>query len=238
MEWMVYVAGDDFDLKELSKSLSLPELCLVKEGDQYYLKSTEFSQLKNADEVRDKAEEILTLINGASKLALGTRKPLTTGVVLKIHDDGSREGFVSVSDSATLREAISVTKISSDGSVQEINQADPIPEWIKVSQNDENVAKVLRLLSNFSYDWVNLYRIYEVAEDDVGEIAKINQEGWATETAIRLFKHTANSVGAIGDQARHGKERMQPPPKPMTFSEAKSLIEAILHNWLRSKIQK
>src|SRR3990172_4962349 len=236
MEWMVFLAGDSFDLQELSKSLNSPELCVIKEEDQYYLKSTSFNHLMNAGEVGEKAQEILTLINGASKLVLGTRKPLTMGVVLKIKDDGSREGFAFVSETITLRETFGVAKILQDGTVQEVHQADPITDWIKVAQGDENVAKVLRLLGNFDYDWVNLYRIYEVVEDDVEGIPKITQEGWATETAIRRFKHTGNSVGAIGDEARHGIETTQPPKNPMTFSEAKSLIETILHNWLRSKV--
>ena len=236
MEWMVCIKGDDFDLQELSKSLTSPELCLISEDNEYYLKSTNFNQLKSTDEVRHKAEEILSLINGASKLVLGTRKPLTMGVALKIKDDGGREGFVFVSETLTLRETFGVVKILQDGTIQEVHQADPIPDWIKVAQGDENVAKVLRLLGNVGYDWVNLYRIYEVMEEDVGGISKITQEGWATETAIRRFKHTGNSVGAIGDEARHGIETTQPPKNPMTFSEAKSLIETIVHNWLRSKV--
>jgi len=236
MEWMVCIKGDDFDLQELSKSLTSLELCLVKEENEYYLKSTSFNHLMNAGEVGEKAQEILTLINGASRLALGTRRPLTTGVVMKIKDDGSKEGFCHVPEQSTLREAIGITTISSDGTIQEIHQADPIPDWVKLAQNNQNVARALRLLGNIGYDWVNLYRIYEVVEDDVGGISKITQGGWATETAIRRFKHTGNSVGAIGDEARHGIETTQPPKNPMTFSEAKSLIETILHNWLRSKV--
>jgi len=191
--------------------------------------------MSNADEVRNKTDELLSLINGASRLILRTRTPITSCVVEKINDDGTRLGFVSVSDSATMRETVNVTTILEDNTVQEIHQADPIHDWINVAQGNVNVAKVFRLLSNFGYDWVNLYRIYEVVEDDVGGSSKIAQGQWTTETAIERFKHTANSIGAIGDEARHGKETTQPPKNPMTFSEAKSLIETILHNWLRSK---
>ena len=236
MEWVVCIKGDDFDLQELSKSLTSPELCLVKEENEYYLKSTSFNHLMNAGEVVEKAQEILTLINGASRLALGTRKPLTTGVVLKINDDGSREGFVSVSDSLNLRETFSVTKILQDRTVQEVHQADPIPDWIKVAQGNENVAKVFRLLANFGYDWVNLNRILEVIMKDVDGTSNITRKGWATKKSIDRFTGTANNQDVIGDTARHGIAKNKPLEDPMAFSEAKSFIETILHNWLRSKI--
>jgi hypothetical protein len=130
MEWMVYIAGDDFDLRELSKSLTSPELRVIKEENQYYLKSINVNHLNNADEVRSKAEGILTLINGASRLALGTRKPLTTGVVLKINDDGSKEGFCHFPEQITPRDAIGITTVSRarDDTIQEIHQADTIPD--------------------------------------------------------------------------------------------------------------
>jgi hypothetical protein len=215
----------------LSKSLNSPELCVIKEENQYYLKSTSFNQLNNADEVRSKAEEILSLINGASRSILGTRKPILLDSVIKITDDGKKQKNFFESVEVTVRSTFTAIV---DGA--EVHQAEPIPDWIKIAQSNENVAKVLRLLSKGDYDWVNLYRIFEVIEGDVGGISQIIQEAWATEPAIKRFKHTANSVGAIGDDARHGKETTQPPKNPMTISETKSLIETILHNWLRSKM--
>ncbi len=234
MEWMVCIKGEHFVLKELSKSLASPELSVIKEENEYYLKSRCFNQMSNADEVRNKADELLSLINGASKLVLRARKPIKIHSVVYIGDDSKRKRtYFDLGLEIPIHSQVSVVV---NGVEQEIHQADPILDWINVAQVNVNVAKVLRLLSNFGYDWVNLYRIYEVIEDDVKGSSKVIQEGWATEAAIRRFKSTANSAGAAGDSARHGKDTTQPPKNPMTFSEAKSLIETILHNWLRSKI--
>jgi len=234
MEWMVYVAGDEFDLQELSKSSNSPELCVIKEEDQYYLKSTNFNQINNADEVRNKAEEILSLVNGASRLILETRRPLTPGVVLKINDDGSREGFVSIVESVTMRDIVSIIKISADSTVQEVRRADTIPDWIRLAQKDESVAKVLRLINEFGYNWVNLCRILEIVMKDVGDISK---KGWVSnKRLIDRITGTADNPMISGDSARHGIARHEPLPDPITFSEAKALIETILHNWLRSKM--
>lgn len=235
MEWFVQLKGDDFDLKKLSKSLTSQKLCIVQENEEFLLKSSDFNQLANADEVRTKAEEILYLVNGSARLALGTRNPITVAHVVKIDDDGRRTDCVSVSDTAHGRNSISKTIRGSNDAVKEIHQADPIPNWIRIAQDDAAVAKALRLLGRGVNDWVSLSRVYDVIEQDIGGLVNITNNGWTTRNQIRRFKHTANSPGAIGDLARHGGETTQPPPDPMSFSEAKSLIETILHNWLRSK---
>ena len=239
MEWMVCVTGDDFDLQELSKSLNSPELCVIKEENECYLKSTSFKQLSSDNKVQNKAKNILSLFNGVLRLALGTREPITIAKVIKIKDDGNRETYVygslriPVKSRASIK---SVTIVSSNGTVQEIQQPDPILSWIKIAQGNENVAKVFRLLANFGYDWVNLNRILEVIMKDVGGSSNITRKGWATKKSIDRFTGTANNPDVIGDTARHGIAKNKPLEDPMTFSEAKSLIETVLHNWLRSKI--
>jgi len=73
---------------------------------------------------------------------------------------------------------------------------------------------------------------------DVGGTSNIIKRGWATDKSITRFKRTAQSPEVIGDLARHGIQKDEPPEDPMTVSEAKSFIETILHKWLRSKIEK
>lgn len=117
-----------------------------------------------------------------------------------------------------------------DGTEERVNQADPVVGWLMAGLRNDSVAKVLRLYANTPPTWNNLYRIFEVVEQDVGGRKYIEQQGWATDKSLERFKRTANSVSAIGDEARHGKESTQPPSNPMTLPEAKSLIETILHN--------
>jgi hypothetical protein len=233
MEWLVNITGDISDLEDLSKSLRSSALSIIKEGQDFVLKSTGFNSLKDVQDVKNKASEILALVNGAARLDLGMRKPLSMAHVVK--DDGTREVFVEISDTLTLHDRVTASVVASDGTVQEVHQVSPIPSWVATAQRDANVAKVLRLFGIGHYDWVNLYRIYEVVENDIGGISNIVKKGWATRKTIERFKHTANSPGAIGDESRHGKQTSQPPKDPMTLSEAKSLVETILHNWLRMK---
>lgn len=234
MEWYVNITGEKSDLVELSKSLNSPELYLINEGKEFIIKSTDFDQLKTADEVRNKASEILSQLNGTARLVIGMRNSIDIAHVVKVNDDRRKDIFISVLETLYVRDSHSISIKSKNGTVRQFRQADVIKDYLSVARNDKNVAKVLRLYG-LKHDWVNMYRIFEVIECDIRNISKVYQKGWVKKSAIDLFKHTANSVGAIGDESRHGKETKKPPQNPMTFSEAKSLIDLLINCWLRNK---
>ena len=235
VEWFVPITGENSDLEQLSKSLNSPELRVIQEGSDFILKSTDFDLLNDADDVQNRAIEIMSLINGAAMLAMGMRKPLVVDCAVNVNGDGKRQFFVWCSLDASLRVSASESVVAADGTVQdqeEPHQADPIPDWIVIAQRDANVAKVLRLFGAGNHNWRGLYPIYEVIKSDVGNIAK---KGWATKKEIKRFAQTANSPDASGDDSRHGAGNIPPPKDPMPISEAKFLVKTIIHKWLRSK---
>ena len=235
MEWFVEIKGASLDLEELSKSLNSPELCIIQKGQAFFLKSCDFYLLKEAEEVRSRASEIIALINGAAKLEIGILKPLVVDSVVRVHDDGKREFFCWAEVASYARISVSETVVKADGTVQEIHP--PVPGLISslsaIAKNNTNVEDVIRRFGA-DLNWKNLYCIYEVIESDAGGKDNITKAGWATAKMINRFKYTANSPDAIGDLARHGKRR-QPPKDPMTLPEARALITTIVLNWLNSK---
>src|SRR3990172_4311541 len=161
MEWEVLITGDEFDLNELAMSLTMADPAIAKEENGFVLKSSRFGALQDAEAVRQEAELILTLINGAARMALGTRQPLSVRNIVLTKDDGSRQHFVYISESIAFRESISAIVKHADGSEEHINQADPVAGWIDAGLRDANVARALRLLSAGQLSWVGLYRILE-----------------------------------------------------------------------------
>lgn len=234
MKWEIKINGDAHDLKELSKSLVDDELRVLEMNGQYFLESNRFKELINSEEVTSLAAEILKVLTGAARLSLGGRTPIHVVNIARVMSDGVRNEFFPVSDSIYVRDTISVEM--SDGTKEVVHPARSVPRWVKLGLNDQNVEKALRLLGTDEHNWVSLYRLYEVIEEDVGGLDWITNNGWATKTSIKRFKHTANSPGTVGDDSRHGKESTTPPPDPMDIGEARALVEVILHNWLRSKI--
>ena len=235
MKWEIQICGDAHDLRELAKSLTNDDLRIIEKNGHFFLEAIRFSNLTTSEEVTAVASDFLPILTGATRLSLGGRTPLHIANIAKVREDGGRDIFVSVKDSIHLRDTVSLKITRSDGSIEAANPADKVPDWINATLKNPNVAKALRLLGTDEHSWVSLYRLYEVIEADVGGIDKIAGEGWASKKAVRRFKRTANSVGAIGDSARHGRDSKTPPPNPMHLGEAVSLVEGILHNWLGSK---
>jgi hypothetical protein len=86
-------------------------------------------------------------------------------------------------------------------------------------------------LDTSSPDFVDLYRILDLIQDNVGA-SNVSERGWCSTRAISRFTQTANSPTAIGDAARHGREHSHPPSRPMTLAEARRLIFGLAEHWL------
>ena len=98
---------------------------------------------------------------------------------------------------------------------------------------DQNAERALRIFGRDDADYRDLYHVLEIAEAAVGN--RLFSDGTVTKAEIRRFKHTANSVHALGDAARHGHESTNPPSAPTPFDEAQALIQRVLSAWLGAR---
>lgn len=233
MVWKVQLSGPQYELDELLHSFGDGDFSLSRgEHGEYYLYSSQFDGCNSANDVREVSTAILKVLNGATKLALGGNLGLTVSCVVEQRPDGIECSHMCIVDTVLIKDSFVIRIFDSKGNfVNEYSPADFVPIWLKLGLQDDVVGKVFRLFGQ-QHDWVNLYRIYEVIEEDVNGIVK---KGWLTEEQKKVFKHTANSPTAIGDEARHGKEPTSPPRFPMLLSEARVLIENLVHKWLRTK---
>jgi len=235
--WKVRIISDQYDLAELKQSFSTGIISIEEtENHEFYLISDSFQECTDDAQVTKIASNLIALIGGASRLALGGNIPLRQAETVKIKEDGTSLVFMHLQDTLHVRASLHLSVIDDEGNiVEEIKPADEVPNWVDLGMKYDSVAKVLRLYTQ-PLDWVSLYRIYEVIESDTGGLDTLASTGWATKPRIRLFKHTANSPGAIGDDARHGKESSQPPPQPMHLHEARNLVESLISPWLKNKL--
>jgi hypothetical protein len=82
----------------------------------------------------------------------------------------------------------------------------------------------------------HLYKIFEVIEGDVGRL--IIDLKWMSKAQKTRFTQTAQSPQVIGDEARHGRQKEQPPKNPMPIQEAIDLITRITHEWINYKLSR
>ena len=130
----------------------------------------------------------------------------------------------------------SIDVIRADGRVENWNESIFLRKCFQLTEKDERISKVLRLRNSDNLNWVDLYRIYEVIEEEVGDLRSLDP-GRITKNTIERFTRTANSASELGagDHSRHGIEKFQPPQKPMSLREAKDLIDTVIKSWINSK---
>ncbi len=236
-EWMVQLNGDKWDLNELPKELYSSECSVVEEHGSYYLKSSDFNCLKQPGEVLQAATLLMEHANGVAKLRLsGFHNVAVSHRVIGIDDEGERQLFVLVTDSWEFRDKITVTHgdTKADGSVKPPKESTQAKSYIELVKRDKNVADALRFFTDVN--WVNLYKVWEIVADDLGNQRKIYKNNWATKGDLNRFTQTAQSRHELGDQARHAHSKFLPPADPMLLTEAESLMRIILRKWVDQKL--
>jgi hypothetical protein len=56
--------------------------------------------------------------------------------------------------------------------------------------------------------------------------------GWVSKNELERFRHTANSYKILGAEARHARDRFDPPKNPMTFAEADRFVRKLIREWV------
>jgi hypothetical protein len=230
MSWEVQLSGDSTDLQMLADAFTDGKIQVVQSGTEFVLRSAQFGLLDSAASVRQCAIELVIALSSSARLVLGAREAIGVGAVYRVRPDGKRDITVLVEPGVFHVRALPITLVHGP---QTRRPADPISKWLPLVTQDPVVAKALRLRDTDDLDWGGLYRIYEVIKSDVGRL--IDQLGWANWNECKRFTHSADSVAAAGDKARHGVERTAPPRKPMSLAQARELIDRIMRDWLEWK---
>ena len=237
--WLVEIVGLKHELELLRNLVALPDLNIKEDDGKYYLRSSEFDSYKSPRQVLIRSKPLLNLINGIAILEGRNWTKFKPANVISEDINGKKAYFLIAETgkfTLTLND-VKLTLIRADGTI--VTDTIVVPSLLEYtlisSSRNSSVQKALRMYSTRELNWVNLYIILEVIESDLGGKNVLVSNGWISNAKIKNFKHTANSVGAIGDEARHGKEITNPPTKPMPLKEAKVLIEILLKQWISSK---
>jgi hypothetical protein len=222
------------------------------EYSSYYMHVPEFEAMTDPRKVLERGKVIVGRLNGLGVLKFGGFRPVSTGLV-----DGAKPptnfGVASLDlPTEELRAYLDYTSNrppAMNVTVAPIVAALPLVEpWADVANHyapDVDDALLLLTLAVRSEDWRLLYVVYEIIEDyharQPTKLAKNLVGGGPAAVRgvvkeIDRFKKTANNRRVLGTKARHGHKKAVAPPNPMTFKEARGLVEGFLVVWLRSLV--
>ena len=227
-EWLVEVQGDPADLEELAEQFESPRLSVRKEGESYYLRSSEdFDGLSDASQVLTQATELLLLLSGAANLYAGVGETVTPRVVIWQRDDGPPDQFIPMGV-ATVRARGKRLLGGSEAPHPTVGES-----WLSLARQDDNVLDGLRFFQE-NTSWWSLRKAYEVIEgrDEFGQQSKVAKVLSTPEEEIRRFKKWAH-------YHVHGGRSNCPDPDhfpPLLLEEADNFLRDLLKKWLRWKL--
>lgn len=236
MKWRARLKGHDFDLEWLAARLQAGSVAVEHDEDAYYLTSTEFEAMADSGDVLKHAHSIVAGLNGL--LRLHGYQPVEANGLVEEVSSGQRKRSMHSSASLSFRSKLTATATVTgpNGEVREesLERPDDAGPIAALLGADDKVARALRVFGS-PRTWTSLYHGYEIVEEEQGGELSMLKVGWVPTDQIKRFKHTANSVEAGGDASRHGKT-FDSPARPMSLSEAETLVGAILKQWLESKL--
>jgi len=222
-KWLVSLVGSSSDFELISRELNTDYAGLEQINDINYLLSTIFDSIEDARDVHIKATEILATIKSIIRLNYNHSLDVEISGINRLQRDGGISQYI-LPLGIPSEVSFGMTRLISDEtSSQDSNEIESM--FLKILKNPK-AMKANRIFMLYDNNWDNLYKIFEVIQSEVGSV--IVQDGWAKQNEQDRFTQTANSEIALGDDARHGHSRIEPPSNPMTLDEAKSLIEKIL----------
>jgi hypothetical protein len=149
-EWLVKLQGHQPDLENLSEWLASPDLNVKKEGEYFYLRSSEFAPLADADAVHHRAIELLEIVSGASTLRSRSYLPVELDTVAWTDEEGKLR--LLVGSSVTVKWRVLAAQPSTG-----------IESLVSLAREDKRVADVLHFFQNG--DWHSLYKAWELVGD-------------------------------------------------------------------------
>lgn len=241
MHWQVDIAGDPETLKALSSACEKGYRYIEVENGKCILNPQLFEECTLPDQVRAKARDVLFMLNRFAGNFLGLKGNANYVDVRSIDPDGSRTLHVKVIEAISTTAALVRVEIrNADGTVHRSTPVTPdlpnLHRWVELLESDNSVRKVERLLAEQASDWVNLSRVLEVIQGDVGGQNELIRQGYTDKRSRSRFGQTSNHTESAGDLARHGYNKEKPPTEPMTLPDARAYVHKIRRRWLQQKL--
>jgi hypothetical protein len=233
-KWIVELKGHRFDLEDLPDLLHGTGLSVEEQGSGWILAPSLFTQWTvkaDSHHVEIEAHRLVELINGLARCLTHESRGVEIKHVCAIDTNGVRNHFALITEVLSARAKAYDTVTSSDGRVV----GRPKGAWrhhARVALDNENIGKALQWVSRRPTTWGNLYKAFELVRAYGRNEREMIAGRWASRGEISLFRRTANSVGAIGDDARHGVDQEVPPKQPMDLPTAATLVRRLVKAWI------
>lgn len=231
--WRIAVVGHAADLQDASSMFNSEELRVSQTGDEYFLESSRFDLLTEADEVLAVGVDLLRIANGIAKTQSKAFEGLSLSYVIKDNPDGTQR--IHNEFQVEVRVLPGEEGMLSDGTPISPDLSTDVTRLVTSVNQEDVILRALTIYGELGDSWRGLSMVLDAIQQDAGDERDLLNAGWAPRKDIKLFKQTANNYGAVGLDARHGFSGTPMRKKPMSLGDARQLMRTLLNNWLASR---
>ena len=230
--WVIPLVGDHFDLEDLPLWLAGQGVHVAERDGAFELVIPVAIIGDNYAPVRAFAEEQLYLINGVGRLLGQAFRPLSLADKLfGIDAAGTVIHTVLAVGTAEMRVKAGSVRAVVGGKLQPDPREAAASPLLRAASLSPRARDALTIVGRPALTWSELYLLFELVQADVG--GQMFDRGWIPRAAADLFTHTANSYSTLRSDGRHGKDRGEPPAKPMLHVVATKVVCGLVLAWLR-----
>lgn len=218
----VRLTGPEADIAELEPLLRNAGAEVVRDGGSWYF---DHPALQGGDPVQAPAQDLVDTLRGLYQA--GHNKQLAVGVqeVLRTDEKGQRIIHMVLQETIRISDSVRVEVHDAEGNKISTWPDDAVAAASRTGLQEPHLAKAARMLTRQGDSWTGLYKVVEHLQQAGLDPVKT---GICTASDLGRFTHTANSVQALGDAARHAKEAIGKPKNPMSLDEAKAFVQRLV----------
>jgi hypothetical protein len=225
--WQVELTGHSFDLEELPRLFTAPELRVVEDDGRYFLEAKQFETLTEGQAVDAAARELLPRIIGIAKLSDRSFRSVETGGIRERDTEGkTRHHLVIHASTMQIRSKVGALVVKAgEESVPPPPGSLVSDGWMRATSSDAHAARALALWGG-PHDPTNLWKVWELVRGHSGLTIDADLR--------RRFRPALNDRAIAGENARHEVPLTRYPVQPdtMTMAEAEWFLGDLLTQWL------
>lgn len=230
--WKIPLEGHSHDLEDLPFWFAKYDVQVAPHNEGYALTIPFEINGDNYEQIRSHAESQLQLINGIGRLLNSQFRPISLSRnIFGVNNLGNVITTLFAGDTASGRAKAATAQFIVRGKAQIDPRERAASPLLKAANLSQKAHDALIIVGRPTLTWSELYLLFELVQSDFG--SKMEHYGWISKEKANLFSHTANSYSVLRHNGRHGKDRGDPPSKPMQYGEAVTLITNLILHWLQ-----
>lgn len=226
----VELKGEIIDIQDLLLILNDKNWSIDLIENKYLLTADIFETINGNYEILLRAKQFLDILNGVASIIYINHIYVTTNAIYRLDENNKLQGigFLEGNINCRFRFKATITKNVINGKE---NLENKYQKWIDKSKSESEIREILHYFNN--QNWWNLYKIYEIINNDLKKTKIVNL---VSKNQLTRFKQTANDNKIIGESARHATYNNESIKNPMDINSARMFIIDYFEKWIETKL--